>query len=130
VECQLEGRFGYLLTPATLAYVTAGGAWQHYEVISTCISTVCQVIPCANGFTPAIVTNSITKAGWTIGGGFELALWQNWLARAEYRYADFGASSFTINRSSIRPAFNPTIDTFEVKMRTHGVIFGLAYLFN
>lgn len=129
-NASLRGRLGYLIAPTTLAYLTGGVAWQHYEVISTCVSLICQVIPGSNGFTPAIVTNSITKMGWTIGGGFEVELWQQWLARAEYRYADFGTPSFTINRSSIRPAFNPVMDTFEVELRTHTVTFGLAYKFN
>jgi outer membrane immunogenic protein len=129
-DASLRGRFGILLTPAVLAYATGGPAWQHYKVTSTCGSPVCEVTPGANGFTPAIITNSITKTGWTIGGGFEIALQEHWLARAEYRYADFGAPSFVIARSSIRPSFNPSVDTFDVRMRTHAATFGLAYKFN
>jgi outer membrane immunogenic protein len=35
-------------------------------------------------------TTSDTRTGWTAGGGVEFALTPNILARAEYRYTDFG----------------------------------------
>lgn len=82
-----------------------------------------------NGFSPAMTVNSATRLGWTLGGGIEMALWGNWLARAEYRYADFGAPAFTVNRTSTMKGFNPTIETFDLAVRTHTVTFGLAYKF-
>jgi outer membrane immunogenic protein len=33
---------------------------------------------------------SDTNAGWTLGGGLEVALSQNWTAKAEYLYVDLG----------------------------------------
>jgi outer membrane immunogenic protein len=33
---------------------------------------------------------SKTRAGWTVGGGIEYAITNNWSVRAEYRYSDFG----------------------------------------
>jgi outer membrane immunogenic protein len=33
---------------------------------------------------------SKTRAGWTVGGGIEYAITDNWSIRGEYRYADFG----------------------------------------
>ncbi len=33
---------------------------------------------------------SKTRAGWTVGGGLEYAVTNNWSIRAEYRYSDFG----------------------------------------
>lgn len=30
------------------------------------------------------------RPGWTVGGGLETRIAGNWLARLEYRYADFG----------------------------------------
>jgi outer membrane immunogenic protein len=40
----------------------------------------------------ALVASSAesTPAGWTIGGGFEGALWGNWTAKFEYLYIDLG----------------------------------------
>jgi outer membrane immunogenic protein len=86
-DASLRGRVGTLLTPATLAYATGGVAWQHYEVSSMCVSETCVDI----GVSPGSVANSTTKVGWTLGGGLETSLSRYWLARAEYRYADFGS---------------------------------------
>jgi outer membrane immunogenic protein len=38
---------------------------------------------------------SKTQAGWTIGGGVEVAWTSNWTAKAEYLFADFGSVSST-----------------------------------
>ena len=44
-----------------------------------------------NYFVPAATdTISKTRGGWTVGGGLEYALTNNWSVRAEYRYSDFG----------------------------------------
>ncbi|MFZ0494769.1 MAG: outer membrane protein [Methylocella sp.] len=32
-----------------------------------------------------------TRSGWTVGGGLEYAVTNNWSVRAEYRYSDFGS---------------------------------------
>jgi outer membrane immunogenic protein len=35
-------------------------------------------------------TQSAWLPGWTVGGGLEWKLLQNWLLRGEYRYSDYG----------------------------------------
>ena len=128
-DASLRGRLGVLVTPATLVFAAGGIAWQRYDVVSKCVSD----FPCSPnnfGYAPAIIENSKTKIGWTIGGGIETALWRRWFARAEYRYADFGTASFNIARSSTRPDLDPVVDVFDVKLRTHTMSFGLAYKFN
>jgi outer membrane immunogenic protein len=117
-DASARGRVGFLVTPATLLYVTGGAAWQRFEVTSTCNigGGSC------GGFLPAIVTNAATKAGWTVGAGIETSVGANWFARAEYRYADFGPSGLTIQRTA-------EIDNFDVALRTHTATFGLAYKF-
>jgi opacity protein-like surface antigen len=37
-----------------------------------------------------------TRVGWTVGGGVETEVSQNWKARLEYRYTDLGHFSFDI----------------------------------
>jgi outer membrane immunogenic protein len=37
-------------------------------------------------------TASTTKAGWTLGGGIEAAVAQNWTAKFEYLYVDLGSA--------------------------------------
>jgi outer membrane immunogenic protein len=125
-DASLRGRIGYLVTPATLLYATGGVAWQHYELNSSCVSEVCAFL----GLAPAVINQSVTKAGGTVGGGIETALGGHWLARAEYRYADYGHSSFTVARTATNANFNPSINVFDVAMRTHTASFGLTYKFD
>ncbi|GMO10953.1 outer membrane protein [Bradyrhizobium sp. TM233] len=122
----LRARLGFLLTPATLAYATGGIAWQHNEISSACVSGACNFF----FLSPAVISASRIQAGWTIGGGIETALGGNWFARAEYRYADFGTTPFTIARGgSAASPLNPTSDNFDLKMQTHNASFGVAYKF-
>jgi outer membrane immunogenic protein len=41
---------------------------------------------------PLLLSDNIskTRSGWTVGGGIEYAVTNNWSVRAEYRYSDFG----------------------------------------
>jgi outer membrane immunogenic protein len=34
-----------------------------------------------------------TQVGWTVGGGIETGVWQNWTARVEYLHLDVGRSA-------------------------------------
>jgi len=125
-DASLRLRGGYLVNPQTMLYATGGVAWQNFELTSTCTSDSC------TGFfalSPGIISQSTTKAGWTLGGGLETVLWGNWLARAEYRYADYGKTAFTVARSSTNPDFNPSVNTYDVAMRTHLATFGVTYRF-
>jgi outer membrane immunogenic protein len=115
-----RARVGYLVTPATLLYATGGTVWQHFDVNSTCVSTLC------GGSTPAVLVNSVTKIGWTAGVGAETMLSRNWFARAEYRYADFGPSSLAITRQFAGAPLSTNVD---VAMRTHTATFGVSYKF-
>src|SRR5262245_21879958 len=111
----MRGRLGVLLTPSTMAYAAGGIAWQHSDVTLLCASTQCFALMIGLlTATGGALSDSATKAGWTIGGGLETALWDRWLVRAEYRYEDFGKSSVTFTRSSPDPGFNPVVETFDV----------------
>jgi len=46
------------------------------------------------GFPGGYDSVSTTRVGWTAGGGVEYAVTNNWSVRAEYRYTDFGRSTF------------------------------------
>ncbi|WP_245453947.1 outer membrane beta-barrel protein [Bradyrhizobium sp. AC87j1] len=125
-DASLRARAGYLVNPHTMLYATAGAAWQNFELTSTCTSRNC------SGFfalSSPIINSSTTKMGWTLGGGLETVLWGNWLARAEYRYADYGSAGFTVARSSGRPEFDPSVNTYDVAMRTHLATFAMTYRF-
>jgi outer membrane immunogenic protein len=85
-DASARGRIGFLADPAVLIYATGGAAWLHVESTSTCNTLVngnCSPFPSG----PAVITDSKTKTGWTVGGGIEAMLWANWIARGEYRHA-------------------------------------------
>ena len=69
--------------------------------------------------------DSKTRTGWTVGGGLEYAVTNNWSIRAEYRYSDFGRS----------PDFPFSSKTFGTVSATHHltenqVQAGFSYKFN
>lgn len=72
-------RAGYLLTPATLAYVLGGYSWQHINVD----------FPGA----PAGVNLDSDRDGYVLGLGLETAVSANWTLKGEYRFADYGRDS-------------------------------------
>jgi outer membrane immunogenic protein len=130
-DASLRARAGVLLTPTILAYATGGPAWIRVESTSTCSAT--PVGHCAPivGFGPGIITDTNNKLGWTVGGGFEVALWQNFLARGEYRYSDYG----TIHNTDVRTcppgacaAITETVH-YDLRLRTHTATLGIAYKF-
>jgi outer membrane immunogenic protein len=143
----LRGRLGYLVTPSFLVYSTAGPAWMHIDQTSTCDAAILTVPfatagTCAPGLlTPAAITDSITKLGFTVGAGGEARLgWSNWFLRAEYRYADFGGVRFTDVRTCASPSISPAPGTTifcsplttadDLRVRTQTAIVGIAYKFN
>jgi outer membrane immunogenic protein len=67
-----RGRLGYAANN-WMPYVTGGAAFGDIKAS-----------------TPGFAGNSTTKAGWTVGGGVEVALIGTWTAKAEYLYVDLG----------------------------------------
>jgi outer membrane immunogenic protein len=72
--------------------------------------------------------------GWTIGGGFEWAFAQNWTAKAEFLYLDFGSFDYISPRSTFGAVvpggfdgrtWNTSIDAKEYVARV-----GINYLFH
>ena len=76
----IRGRVGYAFDRA-LIYATGGVAFQE---LKESIGNV--------GAAP-YHSFSNQRAGWTLGGGLEYAVTNNWSVRAEYRYTDFGKST-------------------------------------
>jgi outer membrane immunogenic protein len=126
-DASLRARLGFLPSPSVLVYATGGAAWLHVESTSTCNAIVpfgrCQ----PTLFNPPVISHAHNKLGWTAGGGIEAMVWSNWIARAEYRYADFG----TVSNSDIRvnPIGDTEIVSYDVRVRTHTALLGLAYKF-
>jgi outer membrane immunogenic protein len=83
----VRGRVGVLATPTWLFYATGGlayGGINSNETFSV-------------GGVTSVNSFNTTRAGWTVGGGIEGSLGNNWSAKLEYLYMDFGTfnSAFT-----------------------------------
>jgi len=74
---------------------------------------------------PFVVTSaaSTTRAGWTVGGGVEWALKQNWSAKVEYLYADFG----TLTTSGVIAPAAAGSTTNSVHLTTNIARVGINY---
>ncbi|MFG1477523.1 outer membrane protein [Xanthobacter sp. V4C-4] len=73
----IRGRLGYAFD-RFLPYFTGGAAWGK------------------TGFTgPWAVSSDGVRWGWTVGGGAEYALTNNWTVKAEYLYIDLGDKTVT-----------------------------------
>jgi outer membrane immunogenic protein len=132
-DASVRARAGVLLTPTILAYATGGPAWIHVESTSTCSTNAVGHCAPIIGFGPGIITDTKNQIGWTVGGGFEVAFWQNFVARGEYRYSDYGTIHNTDARVCPSAAcFGPVTETvrYDLRLRTHTATIGIAYRFN
>jgi outer membrane immunogenic protein len=68
---------------------------------------------------------SNTRTGFDVGGGVEYALTPNWTARLEYRYYDFGETSY----AAVQGPFGGTLYAHNLKQTDNSVRIGLAYKF-
>jgi outer membrane immunogenic protein len=78
----VTARFGYAWD-RLLTYGKAGGAWTHenYGILFA--------------DTSPFATASDTRSGWTVGGGFEYAITNNFTMFFEYNYYDFGTQTIS-----------------------------------
>jgi len=92
----LRGRIGVTPTTASnwLFYVTGGLAYGNFG------HSVTQFCNIGCGFTNTF-SDSVTKAGWTLGGGVEVGLARNWSLGAEYLYMDFGTDTVSAPASGV-----------------------------
>jgi len=125
-DASIRGRVGFLINPSVLLYGTGGAAFQHVESTSSCgafANSLCQPA-IASG--PFVITNTKSRIGWTGGGGIESMLGSNWLARAEYRFADFG----TLSNTDIRTGALGAVASYDLRVTTHTAQLGIAYKFD
>ena len=68
-------------------------------------------------------TERRTYTGWTMGGGIEYALTQNWLIKSEYQFMDFGKKSISAVAS------DGVTDTWKHRPSAHIIKLGFNYKF-
>ena len=76
-----RGRLGYAMGPWML-YATGGAAWVNYKLTVSALG--------------ASASDNSTKAAFTVGGGVEWMMMQNWSAKLEYLYIDTGNTTTTL----------------------------------
>jgi outer membrane autotransporter protein len=91
-------RLGYAWGRA-LYYAKAGGAWTHETFTVTCNSLLPCLSPTGGPLTQISVADD--RAGWTVGYGVEFALTQNWSAKGEVNYIDFGNRNLTAQDGTV-----------------------------
>jgi len=80
------------------------------------------------------LSTSETRLGWTIGGGVEWAFWNNWSAKVEYDFYDFGTRDISLSGTFTGgpTTFNPgpiTVSGINIKETISTVKFGINYRF-
>ena len=87
IQGSVRGRLGVAVDRA-LFYGTGGVAFGGLK--NTYVNSL-------NGLSDNL---SHTKVGYTVGGGVEYAVTNNWSVRAEYRYTDFGSYTDNLGNST------------------------------
>lgn len=98
-----------------MIYAKGGAAWAHDRYTFDGVGFL--------GPGPFAFNGSETRVGWTVGAGAELAFAQNWSAKLEYSYYDFG------NQTSILSDRVFGTQPIGVEQTIHTVKVGLNYRF-
>jgi outer membrane immunogenic protein len=106
----VTGRLGYTWG-ATLLYVKGGYAFSDNDETVT-----------SAGGPVAFAINGSHRDGYTVGGGIEHMFAQNWSAKIEYQYYNFGDANFVV------PAQLASFGRFTTE--DHTVKAGINYRFN
>jgi len=113
----VRARLGYAATERFLVYGTGGLAYGKIKT-SYNYSQSFDEFNSELGF-----STSKTKAGWTIGGGAEYAITNNWTFKSEYLYTDLGTAKGKVN------LYDFAESDVSSKVKFHTVRVGLNYKF-
>ena len=111
----VTGQAGWAGIDRALVYVKGG--WAGATTKAT------QVIVAING----IASNSQTNNGWTVGGGIDYAIWQNWIIGVEYDHFDLNHG---VSSSPNSTGGTPWNVTSASRLRIDQVVGRLSYQFN
>jgi outer membrane immunogenic protein len=85
-----RGRIGFTPTNQWLVYATGGVAFGRVDYSAS--------TSFPGGPIQYVGSETVTKSGWTLGAGTELAIGNNWSTKVEYLYYDLGSK--TLNATS------------------------------
>lgn len=110
------GRLGFIVNNNILLYGKAGYAWTGMETTFNNTNST-------DGKTLSN-TSSPKRDGGVYGGGIEYAFTNQWSARAEYDYYDFGTATSSGIKSSNGLKYN-----FSQYLDSSSMVFGISYKF-
>jgi outer membrane immunogenic protein len=118
----LRVRAGFLPTDQILIFATGGLALSSWSLNHSFSST-------GAGGPSGTDNRTVVRTGWTVGGGLEYALKNNWFVRAEYLYANFGTTNSVLVTQC---PCGPFITNFAEpeKLSENIVRVGISYLFH
>ncbi|MBO0902759.1 outer membrane protein [Jiella sonneratiae] len=126
VLATVRGRLGYAMD-RLLVYGTGGLAWSDATVrrnLDWSFADGCP--PVGGGLQRCHVGEEDFDIGYTVGAGLEYAFTENFTAKVEYQYIDFGDEPFRTVNANIP---NQPLD-HEVSLDIHTIRVGLNYKFN
>lgn len=100
------GRIGYAHDDL-LFYVKGGGAWESVKYLETAV-----------GAAP-LQSITDTRSGYTVGAGIEYGLTENFSAKLEYDFYDFGTQNYNFNLAT----------PLSISSQVHQVLVGINYRF-
>ena len=114
----VRGRIGWLISPATMLYGTAGLAYGKVSVSGSVMNA-----PFIRNFGYGF-SDSATNVGVAVGGGIEGAIagLNGWTMKAEYLYLDLGS----LRGSGVDPFFSSTY-SWDARFADHIVRIGFNY---
>ena len=104
----LRARLGFIPADRWLAFVSGGFAYGSAEHTFTQQWCFVGLTPCMPS---RVVSDSVIKPGWVVGGGVQYAINNNWSFGAEYLYISFGND--TITGPTVGPFVPPVGDPFN-----------------
>ncbi|MGA8156996.1 MAG: hypothetical protein WB822_12480 [Rhodoplanes sp.] len=119
-----RARLGWTAWDRLLIYATGGLAVGAYDAFTN--------VPSFNDGIPGLVYNGAyreKRVGYIAGGGFEWAFANNWTAKAEFLYLDFGSFDYISPVSDLNEGRNTAWRT-HVDAQEYVVRVGLNYLFH
>lgn len=128
-DAAVRARVGYAFSSDLLVYAAPGVAWQRSKYAVSCPGSAASLTSwCASAESG---TTSDTHFGWTLGGGIEARAFDQWIVRADYRYADFGTKDMEYFQDSTFMGLIPGVDRISAKsqLRTHTLSIGFARQF-
>lgn len=129
----IVGRLGIASGPQdrTLWYVKGGAAWANTKLSangSYSLSVLSDRFPIITSFDGAS-----KRWGWTVGTGVEFGLFDNWSAKIEYDYLDFGTKDVALNGNACDIQTGDCVAvsrSVSLNQQIHMAIVGLNYRFN